>query len=134
MKQKNYRRIWVVAGVVALSLCLTGCYIPPDEISDGTQDMTVGANSFPFDTVQATTGSPTPTPTVTPTLTPPGSGGVINNPWSTDDWSTTQNPGSSTSQPGGTVPQSDQHPHQQAHRQADRYACAHQPARRRNGL
>ena len=106
MKQKNYRRIWVVAGVVALSLCLTGCYIPPDEISDGTQDMTVGANSFPFDTVQATTGSPTPTPTATPTLTPPGSGGVINNPWSTDDWSTTQNPGSSTSQPGGTVTQS----------------------------
>ena len=93
MKQKKYRKALVVAGVLAISLCLTGCYIPPDEISDGTQNMTVGSNSFPFDTVQLTTDTPTPTPTNTPTPTPPNNNsGTINNPWATDDWSTTNAP------------------------------------------
>ena len=82
MKLKHYGKLAAVAGVVALSLCLTGCYIPPDEISDNTQDLTVGSQTMPFNTV-ALTNSPTPTPyaTPTPTATP---NSTINNLWSTN--------------------------------------------------
>ena len=90
MKLKHFGKWAAVAGAVALSLCLTGCYIPPDEISDNTQDLTVGSQTMPFNTVSLT-NSPTPTarPTATPTATP---NNTINNLWSTDNPYTTNNP------------------------------------------
>lgn len=84
MKHRKYGKAALVAGVLALSMCLTGCYIPPDEISNGTHDMSVGSNSNPFDTVPMATNTSTPSPTPTDTPT----GGVINNVWGNTDWST----------------------------------------------
>lgn len=42
---------------------MTGCYIPPDQITDDTQDLTVGSNNLPFQTLAPTaTTTPSPTP------------------------------------------------------------------------
>lgn len=92
---KRFGKGAALAGAVALCLTLTGCYIPPDEITAGTENMTVGGNNLPFDTFDTaapTTATPTPSPT--PTADQSVSQPTIN--W--DDWGSTAttNPGAST--------------------------------------
>ncbi len=55
-----------LTGMLALCLSLTGCYIPPDDLSGDTQNLTVGSNNLPYQTV-AVTQRPTETPTAEPT-------------------------------------------------------------------
>ena len=40
MNLKHPYKVAALVGMVALSFCLTGCYVPPDEIS-GTNNLTV---------------------------------------------------------------------------------------------
>lgn len=72
-----------LVGTVALCLALTGCYIPPDEITDDTESMTVGGNNLPFDTFDTAVPS-TEVPTATPTTEQSASQPTIN--W--EDWGT----------------------------------------------
>lgn len=64
MTRYTLRRCALVA-ILAACLFLTGCYVPPDEISDGTENLTIGANNLPFQTLGPQT-TPTPTPTAVP--------------------------------------------------------------------
>lgn len=99
MKKFNLKgtRTWkflALAAVVAMALMLTGCYIPPDEISGNTENITIGSNNLPFQTLAPSTP---PTPTPTPYTAPeklPGSQPTVN--W--DDWGT-----GSTPAPQGTA-------------------------------
>ena len=62
MKHRSIVKWLTLCGVVGLGLTLTGCYIPPDEISDGDQ-LTVGSNNLPFQSVAPVyTATPSPTP------------------------------------------------------------------------
>lgn len=75
-----------LVGSIALCLTLSGCYIPPEEITTGTENMTVGSNSVPFSTLEplaTDTQVPTQNPTNAPTDAP--SQPTIN--W--DDWGNT---------------------------------------------
>ena len=61
---KGYRWLKLAGLTALLALCLTlsACYIPPDEISN-TQNMTIGSDNLPFQTVAPqVTNTPTPTP------------------------------------------------------------------------
>ena len=85
---KRFGKGLALVGTLALCLTLSGCYIPPDEIAAGTQNMTTGSNNVPFPTfdpipTQAPTQVPTQVPTKAPTQAP--SQPTIN--W--DDWGTT---------------------------------------------
>lgn len=74
-----------LVGTIALCLTLSGCYIPPEEITTGTENMTVGSNNIPFptfDVIPTATATPTQAPTKAPTDAP--SQPTIN--W--DDWGT----------------------------------------------
>ena len=53
----------LLAGAISLSMLLTGCYIPPDDVTGNSSSITVGSNNLPFATL-------VPTATVTPTGTP----------------------------------------------------------------
>ena len=71
-----------LCGAVTLSLLLTGCYIPPDDVTD-TGNLTVGSNNLPFATL-VPTATVTPTAVVvTPSPTPavPGTQQVIIQVW-----------------------------------------------------
>lgn len=111
MKHLTDWKALALALLLALCLLLTGCYVPPDEISDNTENLTVGSNNLPFQTVAPATDAPTPTPTPTPasgdtggTTGNAGSQPTIN--WN-DDWGTTSTnaPASQTNAPGqgGTI-------------------------------
>lgn len=63
MKTKRAVKGLALALLLGLCLWMTGCYIPPDQITDDTQDLTVGSSNLPFQTLA-------PTPTVTPSPTP----------------------------------------------------------------
>ncbi|MBR4080170.1 MAG: peptidoglycan-binding protein [Clostridia bacterium] len=66
MKKKLFGRL-ALAIVLAACLFLTGCYVPPDEISDNTENMTIGSNNLPFQTLAPqVTLTPTPAPTTPP--------------------------------------------------------------------
>ena len=66
MKYRLLKRGALVA-ILAACFCLTSCYVPPDEISDNTQNMTIGSDNLPFQTLPPqTTVTPTPTPTARP--------------------------------------------------------------------
>ena len=54
----------VLGGMLLLCLSLSGCYIPPDDLSGDVGNLGVGSNNLPFDPVyytEAPTASPTPT-------------------------------------------------------------------------
>jgi len=83
-----------LAGAIALCLTLSGCYIPPDEISAGTTNMTVGSNNIPFPTFD-----PLPTDTQVPTQAPtkepanvPGQPTINWDDWGTNVSTPTPNP------------------------------------------
>ena len=96
MKHRSIVKWLALCGVVTLGLTLTSCYIPPDEISDGTQNMTVGSNNLPFNTI-APEATATPTPTTAPAQpTNPASEPTVN--W--DDWGSTA---TATPTPGGNA-------------------------------
>ena len=83
-----------LTGMLALCLSLTGCYIPPDDLSGDTQNLTVGSNNLPYQTVNVTQ-RPTATPTTAPTA---GSQPTIN--WDNFDSMNTATPaGEATSTP-----------------------------------
>ena len=63
MKTKRAVKGLALALLLGLCLWMTGCYIPPDQITDDTQDLTVGSNNLPFQTLAPTaTTTPSPTP------------------------------------------------------------------------
>ena len=63
MKTKRAAKGLALALLLGLCLWMTGCYIPPDQITDDTQDLTVGSSNLPFQTLAPTaTASPTATP------------------------------------------------------------------------
>ena len=70
MKHRSIVKWLALCGVVALGLTLTGCYIPPDEISDGTQDITLNNNNLPFATIAPPPPRPPAHPRSRPTLPP----------------------------------------------------------------
>ena len=104
---KRFGKGLALVGTLALCLTLSGCYIPPDEIAAGTQNMTTGSNNVPFptfDPIPTATATPTQAPTKAPTQAP--SQPTIN--W--DDWGTTATtntpvPNLNTNAPigGGTI-------------------------------
>ena len=110
MKQRRTVKWLTLAGVIALGLTLSGCYIPPDELSDNTQGLTVGNNNLPFNTVapvNPATNTPPPANTPDPFASEQP----------TPDWNSWNNtnqpnpsatgaigvPGVSTNQPGSTI-------------------------------
>ena len=53
-----------LSGMLLVCLSLSGCYIPPDDLSGDVNNLGVGSNNLPFDPVyytEAPTASPTPT-------------------------------------------------------------------------
>ena len=92
MKHRSIVKWLALCGVVALGLTLTGCYIPPDEISDGTQDITLNNNNLPFATI-APQATATPTPTRAPAQqTNSAAEPTVN--W--DDWGAVNTPASTS--------------------------------------
>lgn len=89
MKAKTIVKVLALAALLTLCLLMTGCYIPPDEI-DGTDNLTVGNNNLPFQTLA-------PTATVTP-QTPTSAPGVTQNTGLNGSGVTVV-----TAQPGSTV-------------------------------
>lgn len=65
MKGRIFKGL-ALTGMLALCLSLSGCYIPPDDLSGNTQNLTVGSNNLPYQTV-AVTQKPTQAPTKAPT-------------------------------------------------------------------
>ena len=65
MKITRAAKVTALAMLLGLCLWMTGCYIPPDQISDDAQNMTVGSQDLPFYTIPpvATTQAPTQAPT-----------------------------------------------------------------------
>lgn len=85
LSRKRALRYLALGGALSLCLLLSGCYIPPDDISGNTTNMTVGSSSLPFNPVA--TSAPTPTPTRQAGAEP-----TIN--W--DDWNATTAPAQAT--------------------------------------
>ncbi len=110
MKQRRTVKWLTLAGVIALGLTLSGCYIPPDELSDNTQGLTVGNNNLPFNTVAPVNpATDTPAPSNTPD---PFASAQPTTDW--NSWNNTNQPGVSatgaiglpgtaTNQPGSTI-------------------------------
>ena len=68
MKKKRAAKVLALALLLGLCLWLTGCYIPPDQITDDAQNMTIGANNLPFNTRVPTEAPATATPTPNPVV------------------------------------------------------------------
>lgn len=68
MKKKRAAKVLALALLLGLCLWLTGCYIPPDQITDDAQNMTIGANNLPFNTLAPTEAPATATPTPNPVV------------------------------------------------------------------
>ncbi len=109
MKKRSVGKVLALIGILALCLLLSGCYVPPDEISGNTDNMTVGSNNLPFQTLAPSTATTVPTATPTPnTGTQGGDNGstgtqpTIN--WN-DSWGSgsTATPSSGTSTNTGTI-------------------------------
>lgn len=86
LKGKRITKWLALAAMLGLCLALSGCYIPPDQITNGTENMMTGSNTLPFDPVMPTQ-APTEVPTRVPTQVPtkePESQPTFN--W--DDWGT----------------------------------------------
>ena len=104
MKKKRIGKVLALFGILALCLLLSGCYVPPDEITDNTENLTVGSNNLPFQTLAPATDTAAPTATPTPYAgtqggdtgtSTSGSQPTIN--WN-DDWG-----GTSTTNAGSTA-------------------------------
>lgn len=87
LSRKRALRYLALGGALSLCLLLSGCYIPPDDISGNTTNMTVGSSSLPFNPVATSAPTPTPTPTRQAGAEP-----TIN--W--DDWNATTAPAQAT--------------------------------------
>lgn len=77
MNFRTLGKTTALVALLALCLALTGCYVPPDEITNNTQNLTVGSNNLPFDTLAPATDTPAPTPT--PDMSQGGTGGNTGN-------------------------------------------------------
>ena len=101
-----------LSGMLLLCLSLSGCYIPPDDLSGDVNNLGVGSNNLPFDPVYYTEA---PTASPTPTAVPAGAfgtseptNGVPNVSWPGDNTGTqpnqtgigvSNNPGVATTRP-----------------------------------
>ena len=82
------KRLWkgaALTGTLALCLTLSSCYIPADEISSNTENMTIGSNNLPFSTVAPSTAAPTRVPTPTPDPNQQANPQATFN-WDNDNW------------------------------------------------
>lgn len=61
--KKRIVRALALTGMLLLCLSLSGCYIPPDDLSGDVSNLGVGSNNLPFDPVTYT-DAPTATPTI----------------------------------------------------------------------
>lgn len=95
LSRKRALRYLALGGALSLCLLLSGCYIPPDDISGNTTNMTVGSSSLPFDPVATNAPTATPTPTRQAGAEP-----TIN--W--DDWNSTATPAGQATASGNPVP------------------------------
>lgn len=68
MKENRNRKLTALAGMLTLSLLLSGCYVPPDDVNNNTQVLPQ-ESVLPFQTLVPTD---TPAPTVTATTEPTG--------------------------------------------------------------
>ncbi len=66
IKKNNVGKVLALIGILALCLLLSGCYVPPDEITSNTENLTVGSNNLPFQTLAPATATTAPTATPTP--------------------------------------------------------------------
>ena len=64
MKRKIVKAL-ALGGMLALCLSLSGCYIPPDDLSGDVSNIGVGSNNLPYQPVTVTE-APTATPTAAP--------------------------------------------------------------------
>lgn len=94
LSRKRALRYLALGGALSLCLLLSGCYIPPDDISGNTTNMTVGSSSLPFDPVATNAPTATPTPTRQAGAEP-----TIN--W--DDWNSTATPAGQATASGNPV-------------------------------
>ena len=74
MMKKRTVKALALGGILALCLGLSGCYIPPDDLSGDVSNIGVGSNNLPYQTVSVPTD--TPVPTATPTAAPAGAFGT----------------------------------------------------------
>ena len=74
MNKKRTAKLLALTSLLGLSLWMTGCYIPPDQITNDSQNMTVGSNDRPFNSL-----APTQAPTTAAPTTPPQSTAGIDN-------------------------------------------------------
>ena len=63
--RKRVLKALALGGVLSMCLGLSGCYIPPDDLSGEVNNLGVGSNNLPYQTVSVTeVPTPTPSPTV----------------------------------------------------------------------
>ena len=63
--KKRILKALVLGGVLSMCLGLSGCYIPPDDLSGEVNNLGVGSNNLPYQTVSVTeVPTPTPSPTI----------------------------------------------------------------------
>ena len=63
--KKRIVKALVLGGVLSMCLSLSGCYIPPDDLSGEVNNLGVGSNNLPYQTVSVTEApTPEPTPTI----------------------------------------------------------------------
>ena len=76
--------------MLGLALSLSSCYVPPDEVTNNTDTMTVGNSTIPFATIEPTASpTPTPAPTDVPTVTAIPQ---VTQPVNWDSWTATDAP------------------------------------------
>ncbi len=91
MKKHAGRKALLLAAAISLSLLLTACYVPPDDVD---QPVNAGSQNLPFVPVPGATMTPipTPVPTIDPATMPPAAATTV-------DWDAWAN-GGQTPQPG----------------------------------
>ncbi len=102
MKKRSVGKALALTGVLALCLLLSGCYVPPDEISGNTDNMTVDSNNLPFQTLAPSTATTVPTATPTPNTGNQGGDAGTSGTQPTINWNDSWGSGSTASPTGGT--------------------------------
>ncbi|MBR6027771.1 MAG: peptidoglycan-binding protein [Clostridia bacterium] len=88
--KRQIKILLLALALLALAFGLTGCYVPPDEVTNNTDNMYVGNSTIPFATIAPTA---TVTPTAEPTATPiPQATAVPTEEVNWDSWAATGTP------------------------------------------
>ena len=104
MMKRRLVKAAALLSMLLLCLGLSGCYIPPDDLSGDVNDLTIGSNFNPISFTEAPTDAPTPSPTAATvgafgTDLPGESGTLPNVDW--DNW-TGSNPATTSGTTQGT--------------------------------